>query len=188
MRHSRLTNYFSRKSGPRKALLRGLVVSLVEHERIRTTLAKAKELRRHVEKAITKGKGGTLNDFRLLLSDYPSEVTVNKIVKDLSPRFKTRPGGYTRIIKLGTRPGDRAEMAFIEFVDFDFTKAAETKAAATVKVRVRGADRKMVTKELSQDEFKAHQAKLTEKASLDKRKIRRKIQSDGRRTLRLNAK
>lgn len=188
MRHNRVTNYFNRKSGPRKALLRGLVVSLVEHERIRTTLAKAKELRRHVEKAITKGKGGTLHDFRQLMSDYPNEGTVTKIVKDLSPRFKTRPGGYTRIIKLGTRPGDKAEMAFIEFVDYNFEAAAEKKAKATYKVKVRGADRKMVTKELNAEEYAQYKTEQTAKAAASKRKVRRTIQKTGRRTLRANAK
>lgn len=188
MRHNRVTNYFNRKSGPRKALLRGLVVSLVEHERIRTTLAKAKELRRHVEKAITKGKDGTLHNFRQLLSDYPHEGTVNKIVKDLGPRFKARPGGYTRIIKLGTRPGDKAEMAFIEFVDYSYEAAADKKAKATYKIKVRGADRKMVTKELNAEEYALHKSELTEKAALAKRKVRRTIQKTGRRVLRANLK
>src|SRR5690606_28368864 len=133
MRHRRLTSHFGRKSGPRKALLRNLVTSLVEHERIRTTLPKAKELRRHIERAITRGKGGTLHDQRILLSKYPNQSAVDKIMKDLGPRFKNRDGGYTRIIKLGTRPGDRAEMAFIEFVDYDFEKA---QAAAQKPVKV----------------------------------------------------
>ena len=124
MRHNRNVKHFSRKSGPRKALLRGLVVSLVEHGRIKTTVEKAKELRRHVEKAVTIGKAGDLASFRLLLSRLANEATAKKIVDEVSPRFKTRPGGYTRVIKIGRRPGDSAEMAFIEFVDYDF-KAKE---------------------------------------------------------------
>jgi large subunit ribosomal protein L17 len=119
MRHRAKVSTFGRKTGPRKALLRGLVHSLVEHGRIKTTLAKAKELRRHVERAITMGKKGTLHSRRILMSRYPNENTVSTIMTDLAPRFQTRPGGYTRILKLGQRPGDRAEMAFIEFVDFD---------------------------------------------------------------------
>lgn len=121
--HRRRVKHFSRKSGPRKALLRGLMVSLVEHGRIATTVEKAKELRRHIEKAITLGKKDDLATRRLLISRIANPETVNSIVSDISSRFKTRPGGYTRIIKIGRRPGDTAEMAFIEFVDYDYTKA-----------------------------------------------------------------
>jgi large subunit ribosomal protein L17 len=135
MRHKRKVKHFSRKSGPRKALLRGLVASLVEHGRISTTVDKAKELRRHVEKAITLGKKEGLATRRLLLSRFPNKETVSTIVDDLSKRFFDRPGGYTRIIKTGKRPGDSAEMAFIELVDYDYTKAkdaaVETKEAKT---------------------------------------------------------
>lgn len=118
MRHRAKVSTFGRKTGPRKALIRGLVNSLVEHGRIKTTLAKAKELRRHVERAVTLGKKQSLHSQRLLLSRYPNDKTVSTIMKDLAPRFKDRQGGYTRILKLGNRPGDNAEMAFIEFVDY----------------------------------------------------------------------
>ena len=118
MRHRARVSTFGRKSGPRKALLRGLVNSLVEHGRIKTTLAKAKELRRHVEPAVTLGKKGTLHAQRLLMSRYPNETTVTILMKDVGPRFKDRAGGYTRIVKVGPRPGDKAEMAYIEWVDF----------------------------------------------------------------------
>lgn len=126
MRHRVVKNTFGRKTGPRKALVKGLVTSLVERERIRTTLSKAKELRRHVERAITTGKVATLHARRLLLKKYINNSSmVAKIMDVISPRFKDRPGGYTRIIKLENRPGDNAEMAFIEFVDYDFNKPAE---------------------------------------------------------------
>lgn len=118
MKHRARVSTFGRKSGPRKALLRGLVNSLVEHGRIKTTLAKAKELRRHAERAVTLSKKGTLHSRRLLMSRYPNELTVSTLMDDLAPRFKSRPGGYTRILKLGARPGDKAEMAYIEWVDF----------------------------------------------------------------------
>ena len=137
--HRRRVKHFDRKSGPRKALLRGLVTSLIEHGRITTTVDRAKEVRRHVEKAITLGKKGDLSTTRLLLSRFPNKEAVATIMKDLSPRFKTRPGGYTRIIKIGRRPGDTAEMAFLEFVDYDFeAKTADTaekseKSAKTAK-------------------------------------------------------
>lgn len=128
--HRRSTKYFSRKFNARKALLRGLMVSLVEHERIATTVVKAKELRRHIERAITTGKKDDLTARRLLLSRIASEVAVDKILTDISPRMKTRPGGYTRIIKIGRRPGDTTEMAFIEFVDYDFEKRGAGTASA----------------------------------------------------------
>lgn len=127
--HRRRVKHFDRKSGPRKALLRGLVTSLIEHGRITTTVDRAKEVRRHVEKAITLGKKGDLATTRLLMSRFPNKEAVSTIMKDIAPRFKARPGGYTRIIKIGRRPGDTAEMAFLEFVDYDF----ETKGAAQIE-------------------------------------------------------
>lgn len=134
MRHRRRVKHFSRKPSARKALIRGLVESLVEHGRIKTTVEKAKETRRHVERAITLGKKGTIAARRLILSRYPQDKVVSTIVDDLSVRFKDRNGGYTRIIKLGKRPGDMAEMAFIEFVDYDFAgKTAEKAKGAEVK-------------------------------------------------------
>ena len=127
MRHKRSVSHFGRRPGAHKSLLRGLVDSLVEHERIRTTLPKAKELRRHVEKAVTKGKGATVHTRRILASSYPNSNTVKKICDDLSVRFKDRPGGYTRIIKAGKRPGDNAAMALIEFVDYKLPAEGDEK-------------------------------------------------------------
>ena len=119
MRHNKKYNpSFGRHRGPRKALLRGLVQSLVQHERIKTTLPKAKTMRPLVEKAITMGKRGDVHSRRLLLSRYPNKTTVEKIIEDLAPRFHGRQGGYTRIIKLGFRAGDQAPLAYIEFVDY----------------------------------------------------------------------
>jgi large subunit ribosomal protein L17 len=122
MRHRRRVKHFSRKPTARKALWRSLIVALVEHGRIATTVDKAKELRRHIERAITVGKREGLATRRLLLSRVPNEDVVEGIVSDLSVRFKDRKGGYTRIIKIGRRPGDQSEMAFIEFVDYNFEK------------------------------------------------------------------
>lgn len=134
MRHKAATAHLGRSSDARRALLRSLTISLVEHGRIKTTVAKAKELRRHVERAVTLGKKGDLNSRRLLISRLDCKDTAKAIMDDLSPRFKTRPGGYTRILKLGNRPGDMAEMAFIEWVDYELPAATaegtEKKAAA----------------------------------------------------------
>lgn len=136
--HRRLTKRFSRKTTAKTALIRGLVQSVVEHGRIRTTIDKAKEARRHVEKAVTLAKKGDLSARRLLLSRYPHKETVSRLMSDLSQRFGSRPGGYTRVIKLDVRPGDKAEMAFLEFVDYDYKKvgqASEEKKAAPKKAK-----------------------------------------------------
>lgn len=125
MRHRRRVKHFSRKSTALKALFRGLMVSIVEHGRIKTTVDKAKELRKHIEKAITLAKKSDLASRRLLLSRIPNKDTVETLMSDLAPRFKDRNGGYTRVIKIGRRPGDSTEMAFIEFVDHDWENKSE---------------------------------------------------------------
>ena len=121
MKHRKIkTSAFGLRYGPRKALLKGLVNSLVEKERIKTTLPRAKSVRPLVEKAVTLGRKNSLHARRLLLSKYSNKNTANKILNDLSKRFKDRPGGYTRIVKLGFRKGDQAQKALIEFVDYQF--------------------------------------------------------------------
>ena len=116
-RHHKYSS-FGLKPGPRKALLRGLVQALVEHERIKTTLPKARALRPLIERAVSLGKKQSLSSRRKILSLYPSSEASSKIFKNLSERFKTRQGGFTRIIKLGPRSGDKTEMAYLEFVDY----------------------------------------------------------------------
>jgi large subunit ribosomal protein L17 len=106
----------SRDKDQRVALLRGLTAELVQHERITTTLAKAKETRVVAEKLITHGKKGTLHHRRLALSQVPNKKVVEKVFDELAPRYAQRPGGYTRITKLGPRQGDGAPMAVIELV------------------------------------------------------------------------
>jgi large subunit ribosomal protein L17 len=106
----------SRYRAQRVALLRGLVAALIVHERITTTVAKAKETRIMAEKLITHGKKGTLHGRRLALAQLPNQEVVKKVFGELAPRYAERPGGYTRIIKLGPRQGDAASMALIELV------------------------------------------------------------------------
>ncbi|MFT3724521.1 MAG: 50S ribosomal protein L17 [Hyphomonadaceae bacterium] len=130
MRHRSKRHNFHRRQGPRVALIRGMVYSLVEHGRIKTTVARAKEVRRHIEKAVTLAKTATLNSRRLLLARFPNEATVDALMTDLNKRFAKRPGGYTRVVRVGARNGDQADMAFLEFVDY-VPKAAD--AAETVK-------------------------------------------------------
>jgi large subunit ribosomal protein L17 len=131
--HRRLVKHFSRKSGPLKALIRGLMVSLVEHGRIKTTEARAKEVRRHIEKVITLGRKGDLNSTRLVIAKLANKELGLELVKNIAPRFKDRPGGYTRVIKIGRRPGDTAEMAFLEFVDYDWKTMSKAKSVVEGK-------------------------------------------------------
>lgn len=179
-RHRRKTKYFSRGSNPRKALIRGLVTALVEHGRIKTTVAKAKELRRHVERAITLGKKGGLNTRRVLLAKYPNKSTVEVLMTDLATRFKDTPGGYTRVLKLSNRPGDAAPQAFIEFIDFDQKAYVEKK----VTVRVPGPDRKIVKKEMTKTEVVARNTKKNAEAAYDRNKRVKKMAREARRVLR----
>ena len=108
---------FGRNSSRRKALFKALAISLIEHEGIKTTLPKAKELRSFIEPLITLAKDDSISNRRLAFSKIRNKSAVGKLFSDLGPRFKDRPGGYSRIIKIGFRKGDAAPIAFIEFVD-----------------------------------------------------------------------
>ena len=117
MRHRKKGRALSRTAAHRKATLRNMATSLILHERIETTTAKAKELRPFVEKLITLGRQGDLHARRLAGRSIADRQVLGKLFDDVGPRFSERPGGYTRILKLGTRRGDAAEMALIELVD-----------------------------------------------------------------------
>ena len=108
---------FGRNSSRRKALFQALAISLIEHEGIKTTLPKAKELRSFIEPLITLAKDDSVSNRRLVFSNIINKAAVVKLCYDLGPRFKDRPGGYSRIIKIGFRKGDAAPIAFIELVD-----------------------------------------------------------------------
>jgi large subunit ribosomal protein L17 len=117
MRHARTRHKLSRDPAHRKALLRNLSKQLIEHERIRTSQAKAKAVKPEVEKLITLAKRGDLHARRLLLSKLGQDkFTVHKLVEEIAPRYTERPGGYTRIVKLGPRRSDSTEMVFLELV------------------------------------------------------------------------
>ncbi|MCA9505628.1 MAG: 50S ribosomal protein L17 [Spirochaetaceae bacterium] len=117
MNHRKSGRKLSRTSAHRKALLRNMVTSLLEHEQIRTTDAKAKELRGVAERMITLGKRGTLHARRQALRTIRSKDVASKVFDELADRYRERAGGYTRVIKLGRRPGDAAPMSIIELVD-----------------------------------------------------------------------
>jgi large subunit ribosomal protein L17 len=118
MRHARAGNHLSRTSAHRDAMVRNLASSLIEHERIRTTLPKARNLRPFVEKLVTMAKDGTLHHHRLLVARLHNKAAAKKLIDVLGPRFKARPGGYTRILKIAKRRlGDGGDQAIIEFVE-----------------------------------------------------------------------
>lgn len=128
MRHKVDGRLFGRPANQRKALLRNLVVSLLEHERIETTVAKAKEAKRIAEKVITLGIKGDLHSKRLALSYVPNRAVIAKLFKDIAPRFTGRNGGYLRIIQTRNRVNDSAPMAVLEFIDYeDIAKTKESK-------------------------------------------------------------
>lgn len=127
MRHQVKGRKLRRPTAHRLALLRNLVTSFLEKERVRTTLAKAKEARPLAEKMITLGKRGTLHARRQVLAFVRKETAVAKVFDDLGPRFAQRPGGYSRIIRLGQRQGDGADLAMLELVGTEFKKKAKKK-------------------------------------------------------------
>ena len=117
MRHLKKGRSLHRDSSHRKAMLRNLAVSVLTHERVRTTEAKAKEARRLVDRIITWGKRGDLHARRLTARQVGSRTVVKRVFDELAPRYENRPGGYTRILKLGYRQGDNAPMVLLELVD-----------------------------------------------------------------------
>ena len=119
MRHRNKFNHLSRKKGHRTALLKNLSVALITHKRINTTLAKAKALRVHLEPLITKGKTNTMHNRRVVFSYLQDKAAIKELFSNVADKIGDRPGGYLRILKTGFRRGDGAEMAMIEFVDFN---------------------------------------------------------------------
>ncbi|SFX69335.1 50S ribosomal protein L17 [Marinospirillum alkaliphilum] len=125
MRHRKSGRKLNRTSAHRKAMFKNMSVSLVEHEVIKTTLPKAKELRRVIEPLITLAKVDSVANRRLAFARTGSKEAVGKLFTDLGKRFANRPGGYVRILKCGLRPGDSAPMAYVELVDRASGEAAE---------------------------------------------------------------
>jgi large subunit ribosomal protein L17 len=119
MRHHRAGRKLGRDSAHRKALYSNLAGALFEHGRIKTTLAKAKEVRPIAEQLITLARRGDVHARRQALAYLRSQDVVHKLFSDVAPRFKERPGGYSRVVKLGPRQGDAAEMAYLELVDYE---------------------------------------------------------------------
>ena len=135
MRHNKAINHLGRKSGHRKALLANMASSLIQHKRITTTVAKAKALRSYIEPLVTKSKDDTTHNRRVVFSYLKDKNAVTELFRTIAPKVADRPGGYTRILHGGFRKGDAAEMALIEFVDFNEAALASAPKAAKKTTR-----------------------------------------------------
>ncbi|MFB2118411.1 50S ribosomal protein L17 [Parapedobacter sp. 2B3] len=142
MRHGKKFNHLGRTSSHRKAMLSNMATSLIKHKRITTTLAKAKALRQYVEPLITKSKNDTTHSRRTVFSYLQDKEAVTILFREISEKVATRPGGYTRIIKLENRLGDNAEMAFIELVDYNEVYKKDGDAQERKSTRRRGGKKK----------------------------------------------
>ncbi|MDR1597115.1 MAG: 50S ribosomal protein L17 [Treponema sp.] len=142
MKHRRGFNPLERTSAHRKALHRSMVTSLFHHERIRTTKAKALEIRRTAEKLITRAKEDSVHNRRIASGRLYDEGVVAKLFTDIGPRMKDRPGGYTRIVKLGERRGDAAELVILELVDYKLDIESDKKAKKDAKAKTKAANKK----------------------------------------------
>ena len=152
--HNRIGfNRLDRKPSHRRALHRNMVTSLIKYERIKTTQAKAKEIRRTAEKLVTRAKEDSVHNRRIAAKTVFEKSTLNKLFTKVGPRFADRPGGYTRILKLGRRPGDAAEMVILEFIKDDDQAAPKT--------RLRG------RRKASPDAAKQKEEAAVEKSSVD---------------------
>ncbi|KAB8154146.1 50S ribosomal protein L17 [Kordia sp. TARA_039_SRF] len=135
MRHGKKVNHLGRKTAHRKSMLANMACSLIEHKRINTTVAKAKALKQFVEPLVTKSKEDTTHNRRLVFSKLRNKYAVTELFRDVAVKVADRPGGYTRIIKLGNRLGDNAQMALIELVDYNETYNTEKKSKSTRRSR-----------------------------------------------------
>jgi len=151
MRHNKKFNHLGRKTAHRKAMLSNMATSLLIHKRIKTTVAKAKALRLYVEPLITKSKTDSTHSRRIVFSYLRSKEAVTELFRDISAKIADRPGGYTRIIKLGTRLGDNAEMCMIELVDYNEHMLSTKETKKKSRRSRRGTTKKVEAKTTSTD-------------------------------------
>jgi len=168
MRHGKKVNHLGRTDSHRKAMLANMATSLIKHKRITTTLAKAKALRQYVEPLITKSKNDTTHSRRTVFAYLKDKDAVTILFREISEKVATRPGGYTRIIKMENRLGDNAEMAFVELVDYNevYGATAKTEKKST---RRRGSSKKKAVEGVeapveAAEEVNAEEAETTEEA------------------------
>jgi len=152
MRHGKKVNHLGRKTAHRKSMLANMACSLIEHKRINTTLAKAKALKQFVEPMITKSKEDTTHNRRIVFSRLRQKEAVSELFRDVAAKVADRPGGYTRIIRLGNRLGDNAEMALIELVDYNEIYNAGQKKKKTTRRSRRGSTPPAVQTQASNEE------------------------------------
>ncbi len=197
MRHGKKVNHLSRTSSHRKAMLANMACSLIEHKRINTTIAKAKALKKFVEPLITKSKSDTTHSRRMVFKSLRSKQGAAELFRDVAPKIADRPGGYTRIIKLGSRLGDNAEMAMIELVDFNEllleSKAPKKKSRRRGKKKTEAAvetaevveEVKTEVVEEVKEETKAEEAVVTEQvvAETTEDLLKKKLQKLKQKTL-----
>jgi large subunit ribosomal protein L17 len=145
MRHGKKVMHLGRKTAHRKSMLSNMACSLIEHKRINTTVTKAKALKQFVEPIITKAKSDTTHNRRLVFSSLRDKETVTELFRDVAKKVGDRPGGYTRIIKLGNRLGDNASMAMIELVDYN--EVYKSEVTEKKKTRRRGGKAKTTASE-----------------------------------------
>ena len=168
MRHGKTINHLGRTSSHRKAMLSNMASSLILHKRITTTVAKAKALRTYVEPLITKSKEDSTHSRRTVFSYLQSKEAVNELFREVSTKVANRPGGYTRILKTGTRLGDSAEMCFIELVDYNENMLSTTGTSKSKSARRRrGSGKKPVAQNTTEGTAKpapSESVKTTEKS------------------------
>lgn len=167
MRHGKKINSLGRKSAHRNAMLSNMANSLIEHKRITTTVAKAKALRVYLEPLLTKSKTDSTHSRRVVFSYLQSKDAVTELFREIAPKIAERPGGYLRIIRLGNRLGDNAEMCMIELVDFNELMVKEPKEKKTRRSRRGGAPKK--AEETKPEETKASE---TTKAEAPKKEVK----------------
>lgn len=194
MRHRKKFNHLSRKSAHRKAMLANMATSLIMHKRIHTTIAKAKALRTYIEPLITRSKEDTTHSRRVVFSYLQSKEAITELFREISVKIADRPGGYTRIIKIGNRLGDNAEMCMMELVDFNENLLADkdAKKAKPTRRRRRGGKKKAaedavvepVVEEISEEvveieaEDKAEEVKEEVKAEVEAEEIKEEVKEE----------
>ena len=160
MRHGKKVIHLGRKTAHRKSMLANMACSLIEHKRINTTLTKAKALKQFVEPLITKSKSDTTHNRRLAFSSLRDKSAVSVLFREISAKVGDRPGGYTRVIKLGNRMGDNASMALIELVDFNELYNSEVKSKKKTRRRSSG---KKTTRDIETSKEKLENEKSSDK-------------------------
>lgn len=167
MRHNKKFNHLGRTASHRSAMLANMAISLIMHKRITTTLAKAKALKKYVEPLITRCKSDTTTDRRVVFRYLQNKYAVKELFSAVAEKVGDRPGGYTRIIKLGSRLGDGADMAFIELVDFDENMAKAPKAEKKTRRSRRSKKAETPATEAAQAEETATEAPKAEEAKAE---------------------